>query len=141
MVGYYLLPTRLTGDMYEVFLRLVLPELLDEMALCIQRQMWPTWLRSGAYLKECATISRPYFSKQMDKTLWLARSPDLILFDSYLWGHMKSLIYETLMESRIVDAARVIADNARVFTKHALTCRVDILNNYCESTSVIKLNS
>ena len=78
--------------------------------------------------------------------------------DSYLWGHMKSLIYETQrsqefdLAGRIVDAAGLIADNPRIFdrvresvlhigTRSQFTCRVDILNNYCKFDSVIKCMS
>ena len=40
LVGAYLLPTRLTGDLYEVFMRQKLPEVLDDVPLCIPSQMW-----------------------------------------------------------------------------------------------------
>ena len=40
LVEPYLLPTRLTRDMYELFLRQILPEHLDEVPLYIRRQMW-----------------------------------------------------------------------------------------------------
>jgi len=31
---------------------------------------------------------------------WAPRSPDLTPLDYYLWGHMKTLVYETKVESR-----------------------------------------
>ena len=31
---------------------------------------------------------------------WAPRSPDLTPLDCYLWGHMKTLVYETKVESR-----------------------------------------
>ncbi|KAJ4438674.1 hypothetical protein ANN_14621 [Periplaneta americana] len=30
---------------------------------------------------------------------WAARSPDLALLDFYVWGHLKSLVYETPIET------------------------------------------
>ena len=49
----------------------------------------------------------------MDKSwwpiAWPARSPDLILLDYYLWGHMKPLIYETPLASKEDLLARVMA--------------------------------
>ena len=107
----YLLPTRLTGDLYEVFLRKILPELLDDVPLCIRRQMW--FQQSGApayiYLNECATLSRAYFSKQMDRTLWASAMASELNF--YLSGHVKS---EMDLVGRIVDAR---ADNPRDFDR------------------------
>jgi len=31
---------------------------------------------------------------------WQPRSPDLTPFDYYLWGHMKTLVYETKVDSQ-----------------------------------------
>lgn len=54
---------------------------------------------------------------------WPARSPDISPLDFYLWGHIKSSIYETLVESEIDFIARIavatgqIAENPWAF-KH-----------------------
>ena len=81
----------------------------------------PAGRRSGAYLKECVIISRPYFSNQMDRMLWASSMASEV--SRFVWGHTKSLIYETPVESqmdlvgRMVDAARLIEDNSRVFDR------------------------
>ena len=40
---------------------------------------------------------------------WPPRSPDLTPLDYYLWGHMKTLIYETPVESEEDLLARLMA--------------------------------
>ena len=40
---------------------------------------------------------------------WAPRSPDLTPLDYYLWGHMKTLVYETNVESRAVLQDRIFA--------------------------------
>jgi len=40
---------------------------------------------------------------------WPPRSPDLTPFDYYLWGHMKTLVYETKVDSRAALRHRIIS--------------------------------
>ena len=40
---------------------------------------------------------------------WPPRSPDLTPLDSYLWGHMKTLVYETKVQSRAALRDRIFA--------------------------------
>ena len=40
---------------------------------------------------------------------WPPRSPDLTPLDHYLWGHMKTLVYETKVESRAALRDRIFA--------------------------------
>ena len=40
---------------------------------------------------------------------WPPRSPDLTPLDYYLWGHMKTLLYETKVESRAALRDRIFA--------------------------------
>ena len=41
--------------------------------------------------------SKPKFGKKLvDKNLWLPRSPDLNPCDFYLWGYLKSVVYNPL---------------------------------------------
>lgn len=54
---------------------------------------------------------------------WPARSPDLTPLDFYLWGHMKTLVYETPIETemelvgRIAVAAGDIAEDRRMLSR------------------------
>lgn len=40
LIGPYLLPTRLNGRCYRIFLEEVLPELLQEVPIGVRNQMW-----------------------------------------------------------------------------------------------------
>ena len=40
---------------------------------------------------------------------WPPRSPDLTPLDYYLWGHMKTVVYETKVESRTALRDRIFA--------------------------------
>ena len=40
---------------------------------------------------------------------WPPRSPDLTPLDYYIWGHMKTLVYETKVDSRAALRARIFA--------------------------------
>ena len=40
---------------------------------------------------------------------WPPRSPDITPLDYYLWGHMKTLVYETKVESRAALRDRIFA--------------------------------
>ena len=40
---------------------------------------------------------------------WPPRSPDLTPFDYYLWGHMKTLVYESKVDSRTELRDRIFA--------------------------------
>ena len=52
---------------------------------------------------------------------WPPRSPDLTSLDFYLWGHVKSLVYETPVESkqdligRITAAVEIIQNEDQIF--------------------------
>ena len=66
LVRLYLLSTRLTGYLHEVFLRQVLPELLDDVPLCILRWMW--FQQDGAPAHTSMNV-RQYIDH---RTLWVS---------------------------------------------------------------------
>ena len=62
---------------------------------------------------------------------WPPRSPDLTPLDYYLWGHMKTLVYETKVESRAALRDHIFAaaehirnhqDNIASATQSLLMC-------------------
>ena len=90
----------LTDAAYLRFLESILHGLLEYLPLHVRQNMW--FQHDGA---------PPHFSLAVRDHLdqrfgqqwigrggpiaWPPRSPDLTPLDNYLWGHMKSLIYET----------------------------------------------
>ena len=128
LIGPYIFPATLNGNTYNAFLLNTLPLLLEDVTLNVRRSMW--YQQDGA---------PPHFSRAVRDTLnimfprrwvgrrgpvnWPARSPDLTPLDFFLWGHMKSVVYETTVDSeedliaRIVVAAGDIAEKREVFER------------------------
>lgn len=126
LIGPYLMPVRLDAATYLIFLQQVLPELLQPVPANIQDRMW--FQHDGA---------PPHFSLDVRRYLdfrfpgrwigrggptpWPARSPDLSCLDFFLWGHLKSLVYESPIDSdedlvaRISVAAGTIRETPDMF--------------------------
>ena len=114
LIGPYLLPARLNGHRYLRFLQRVLPELLEDVPLAVCERMWIQ--HDGA---------PPHFSVDVRNHLnavfpgrwigrggpipWPARSPDLNPLDYFLWGYLKSLVFETPVETDMELVARIVA--------------------------------
>jgi hypothetical protein len=132
LIGPYLLPSRLNGLSYEVFLRDVLPGLLEDVPLAVRANI--RFQHDGA---------PPHFTLQVREYLtevwghrwigrggpvaWPARSPDLTPLDYFLWGHMKQIVYaEPVLDDR--DLVARIAEAAAT-----IRARQDILINAVQS--------
>ena len=90
----------LTRNTYEVFLRNELPGLLEYIPLMIKSQIY--FQHDGApphYTWRVREHLNKSFSNRWlgrgGPVAWPPRSPDLTPLDYYLWGHMKTLVYET----------------------------------------------
>jgi len=77
---------------------------------------------------------------------WPLRSPDFTPLDYYLWGHMKTLVYETGIDLRVVKRDRIFAaaDHIRKNIGSATQSRLMraencvaaggvLLNHYCKA--------
>ena len=82
LIGPFVFDNNLTRNTYEAFLRNELPGLLEEIPLTIRSQMY--FQHDGA-------------------------PPDRTPLDYYLWGHMKTLVYETKVDSRPALRNRIFA--------------------------------
>jgi len=99
LIGPFVFDDHLTGNTYEVFLRNELPGLLEDILLMIRNQMY--FQHAGAPPHYTRHV-REYLNKSFPNRLlgrggpiaWPPRSPDLTPLDYYLWGHMKTLVYE-----------------------------------------------
>lgn len=125
LVGPYLLPNRLTSDGYTNFLNTVLVDLLEDIPILIRQRMWFQHDGAPAHSSRVvrATLNRRFPNKWIGRggpTRWPARSPDLNPLDFFFWGKMKSLVYETEVETeedliaRVVAAAGEISDKPEV---------------------------
>lgn len=121
LIGPYFLPEHLNGEFYEDFLRNELPLLLEDLPLTLRRDMryqhdgCPAHYRRGVR----DWLDENYPNKWIGRggpIPWPARSPDLTPMDFYVWGHMKSIVYQDghpvstveILRQRIIDAANEI---------------------------------
>lgn len=115
LVGPYILPNRLTSPIYLAFIRDILPELLEDIAL--QDRLNMTWFQHdgapahfGEHVRDHlnTTYGRNWIGRG-GPTPWPARSPDLTPLDFYVWGHMKTLVYSTPVTDEQDLVARIVA--------------------------------
>ena len=114
IIGPYLLPLRLNGYAYRRFLNDLLPVFLQDVPLNIRQQMW--YQHDGAPPHFDVNVRRHLDNAFPDHWIgrggpvgWPARSPDLNPLDFFLWGHLKSLVYKTPVETNEDLLARVLA--------------------------------
>lgn len=113
LVGPFFINGTLNGQKYLTFLQQDLYPLLEEIPLNIRSSMW--LMHDGA---------PPHFSREVRNFLndafpnrwigrggplpWPPRSPDLNPLDFFLWGHLKSLVYSTPVNTREELVHRII---------------------------------
>ncbi|GFV61220.1 uncharacterized protein TNCV_500121 [Trichonephila clavipes] len=95
LLGPYVLPECLDGAKYLVFLQHVLPELLQGVVPLSTRCGSCTMLHHIFRLR-CVATSMLHIPKGGPVT-WPPRSADFNTLDFFFWGHLKSLVYETLV--------------------------------------------
>ena len=135
LIGPFVFENNLNGNTYEAFLRNELPGLLEDIPLMIRSQMY--FQHDGAqHVRNFLNESFPNcWLGRGGAVAWPPRSPDLTPLDYYLWGHMKTLEYETKVDSRaalrdrIFEAAEhisnhpdIIASATQSLLMHAENC-------------------
>ncbi|GFW16819.1 uncharacterized protein TNCV_2759471 [Trichonephila clavipes] len=116
LIGPYILPDRLTGPHYLIFLEQVLPELLDSAhvtaatrtSLWFQQDGAPAHFSISVRNHLDATCGERWIGRG-GPVHWPPRSPDLSCLDYFFWGQMKSLVYETPVNSAEELVARISA--------------------------------
>lgn len=99
LLGPVFLPNILNGDNYLNFLRDDLPELLEDLPLDIRQLLY--FMHDGAPAHYRVTV-REFLNETFSNrwigrggpVSWPARPPDCNPCDFYLWGHVKSLVYD-----------------------------------------------
>ena len=142
VIGPFFLPLNLTGAAYLRYFEDVLHGLLEDVPLHVHQNMW--FQPDGA---------PPHFSPAVRDHLdqwfgqkwighggpiaWPACSPDLTPLDYYLWGHMKSLIYETPVASKEDLLAQVMTAADVRGSKFSDRVYQNIVWRYCICVEVI----
>ena len=112
--GPFVFDNNLTGNSYEIFLRNDLPSLLEDISLMIRSQMY---LQHDGAPPHYTRHEIDYLNESFPNR-WLGRggpvtrpprSPDLTPLDFYFWGHMKTLVYETKVDSPAALCHRIFA--------------------------------
>ncbi|KAK3882488.1 hypothetical protein Pcinc_013131 [Petrolisthes cinctipes] len=105
LIGPFMLPQRLTANVYTRFLQDDLPILLEDVPFRTRRQMW--FMQDGApahFARDTRDfINVMYPDKWIGRVgpiAWPPKSPDLTPLDFYLWGHLKSRVYATQINTR-----------------------------------------
>lgn len=125
LIGPHILPDNLTGAVYTEFLENTLPYLLQNVPEELRNTMWFQHDGAPAHFATSARaiLNARYPNRWIGRNgsvAWPPRSPDLTPMDFYFWGHIKSLIYRTPVESledlvaRISVAAGEISDNGNI---------------------------
>jgi len=127
LIGQYIFPKRLTGDIYANFLQDELPAHLENVPVQTRRQMY--YQHDGAP-PHFSPVVRQYLNHKFPNR-WIGRggthnwppwSPDLNQLYYQVWGYMKAMVYADKVNTqvellqRILSAARSI-NNAAVFHK------------------------
>ena len=102
------------GNTYEAFLRKELPGLMEDIPLMVRSQIY--FQHDGApphytrYVREYLNESLPNrWLGRGGPVAWPPRLQHLTPLDYYLWGHMKTIMYETKVESRAALHDRIFA--------------------------------
>lgn len=128
LIGPFMLPLRLTGNVYTTFLQDNLPILLEDVSLVARAQMWFMHDGAPAHYARCtrAFLNDMYPDKWIGRggpRAWPPRSPDLTPLDFYLWGHLKNRVYTTQVNTRqelwrrVQEACREVRNTPGVFER------------------------
>ncbi|GFW05831.1 uncharacterized protein TNCV_603031 [Trichonephila clavipes] len=116
LIGPYILPDRLNGPRYLIFLEQVLPELLDSAHVTAATRTSVWFQQDGAPAHFSISVRNHLDATCGERWIgrgglvhWPPRSPDFSCLDYFFWGQMKSLVYETPVNSAEELVARISA--------------------------------
>lgn len=129
LLGPIVLPPRLNGQLYHEFLLEQLPLILEDVDLQTRLNMW--FMHDGApphfSLMAREHLNNAYPNRWIGRggpIPWPPRSPDLNPLDFFLWGHLKSLVYATPVETREELQERIIHHSNGIKRNHEMLWRV-----------------
>jgi hypothetical protein len=142
LIGPYIFPQRLTGDIYANFLQDDLSALLGNVPLYTRRQMY--YQHDGAP-PHFSQVVKQYLNHRFPKWWigrggahnWPTRSPYLNPLDCHVWGYTKDMVYAHEVNTReellhqILGAARSI-NNAAVLRK-VTSCLVTRVKKFIQA--------
>ena len=128
--GHYLLPLRLTERNYLFFLLRVSPQILgEELISKIEStdSLVPTQWNPWPFKQKCLELPKCHILSSVDRA-WLSRKlacsvdrPIMSFF--YFWRHMKTLVYDTLVDNAEELVAKIAVAAGRIRDMRGL-CRL-----------------
>jgi len=133
-IGPFVFDNNLKGNTYEAFVRNEMPGLLGDIPLMIRSQIY--FQHDGVtphYTNRVRELLNELFANRRlgrgGPVAWPPRSPDLKPLDYYLWGHMKTLVYVTKVDSRAEMRRRIFAAAEQIKNHpHNFACATESLN-------------
>ena len=128
LIGTFVLDNNLTGNTYEAFLRNELPGLSDDIPLMISSQMYFKHDGAQPHSTNCVRelldeLFPNGWLRRGGPVAWPPRSPDLTPLDYYHWNHMKTLVYETKVDSSAALRRRIFAAAQQIKNHpHSIAC-------------------
>lgn len=128
LIGPFFLPERLNGESYRRFLEDILPILLEDVPIFTRSVMWFMHDGAPAHFSVQARnyLNQNYHNRWIGRggpREWPPRSPDLNSLDFFLWGHLKTLVYSTPVQSveelknRITNSCEQIRNTPGIFQR------------------------
>lgn len=123
LLGPYILPNRLSAQSYIVFLRDVLPDLLQDVPLQQRLDLWFQHDGAPAHFandvrEHLNLVFREKWIGRGGPIPWPPRSPDLTPVDFSIWGQMKQLVYSTPVVDEMDLVARIVEAGAQIQEKN-----------------------
>lgn len=120
IIGPYFLPPRLDGARFLEFLNEGLFDLIEDLPINVRQNLWFQMDGSPAHYSRIVRnwMDHNYRGKWIGRggtVPWPARSPDLTPLDFYLWGTVKSQVYQTAVNTRqeLVERITAVFENVR----------------------------
>lgn len=135
IIGPHLYHGTLNGQRYLDFLENDLPHLLNNVPI----ELPNIWLQQDGAPPHNAEIVRNYLNRTFGErwigtnavVRWPARSPDLTPLDFFLWGYLKSTVYEEPIEDMADLYNKIYASVAAINRETLLkVCRTELLKRY-----------
>lgn len=127
LIGPYFIEGTLNGEKYRNILQNELPTLLEDLSLEERRNMW--FQHDGCPAHNSAVsrevLNRDYNGRWIGRggpVHWPARSPDLTSPDFFLWGFLKTKVYQQVSTTRENMIGRIRNACAQIEADTLLSC-------------------
>ena len=121
---------------YIIFIRDILPEMLENVPLQVRQRLWFQHDGAPAHfsLDVREYLNNVFSNRRIGRggpVQWPPRSPDLTPMDFFIWGEVKCLVYETPIDTpeelvaRVAEAATIIRERQSFARRYQLCINVN----------------